>query len=55
MNAQKFENLLHIFFGKACLEIEVVDSKGSVCNPREWFIAPLQAIVTLKEYKIAFY
>lgn len=44
MNAQKFENLLHTFFGKACLEIEVADSDGKICKPREWFIAPLQAI-----------
>lgn len=44
MNAQKFENLLHTFFGKACLDIEVADSKGILHNPREWFIAPLKAI-----------
>ena len=44
MNAQKFENLLHTFFGKACLEIEVADTEGKMCKPREWFIAPLQAI-----------
>lgn len=44
MNAQKFENLLHTFFGKACLEIEVADTEGRICKPREWFIAPLKAI-----------
>jgi hypothetical protein len=44
MNAQKFENLLHTFFGKACLDIEVADSDGKMCKPREWFIAPLKAI-----------
>lgn len=44
MNAQKFENLLHTFFGKACLDIEVADSDGKLCKPREWFIAPLKAI-----------
>ena len=44
MNAQKFENLLHIFFGKACLDIEVADTDGKMCKPREWFIAPLKAI-----------
>ena len=44
MNAQKFENLLHTFFGKACLDIEVADSSGKMCKPREWFIAPLRAI-----------
>lgn len=44
MNAQKFENLLHTFFGKACLDIEVSDSAGKTCKPREWFIAPLNSI-----------
>ena len=44
MNAQKFENLLHTFFGKSCLDIEVADSDGKMCKPREWFIAPLKAI-----------
>jgi Meiotically up-regulated gene 113 len=44
MNAQKFENLLHTFFGKACLGIEVADSDGKMCRPREWFIAPLESI-----------
>jgi hypothetical protein len=44
MNAQKFESLLHAFFGKACLDIEVADSGGKMCKPREWFIAPLKAI-----------
>jgi len=44
MNTQKFENLLHTFFGKACLDIEVADSNGVICKPKEWFIAPLKAI-----------
>jgi hypothetical protein len=44
MNAQKFENLLHTFFGKSCLDIEVADADGRMCKPREWFIAPLKAI-----------
>lgn len=44
MNAQKFENLLHTFFGKACLDIEVVDNNGNKCRPREWFVAPFDAI-----------
>ena len=44
MNTQKFENLLHTFFGKACLDIEVADSDGKMCKPREWFVAPLSSI-----------
>jgi hypothetical protein len=44
MNSHKFETLIHNFFGEACLEIEVADSQGRICKPREWFIAPLNAI-----------
>lgn len=44
LNPQKFENLLHTFFGKYCLEISVTDSLGKKHTPREWFIAPLQSI-----------
>ncbi len=44
MNAQKFENLLHTFFSKACLYIEVADTVGKMYKPREWFITPLKAI-----------
>tara|TARA_B110000046_G_scaffold151619_1_gene160428 strand:- start:3 stop:1193 length:1191 start_codon:yes stop_codon:yes gene_type:complete len=44
MNAQKFESLIHRFFGHTCLEIDVFDSNGIRHTPREWFIAPLKAI-----------
>jgi len=44
MNAQKFESLIHRFFGHTCLEIDVFDHKGIRHTPREWFIAPLEAI-----------
>jgi len=33
MNAQKFESLLHTFFGKACLDIEVAGVDGKMCRP----------------------
>jgi hypothetical protein len=46
MNAQKFESLLHTFFGTACMDIEIADSTGKICKPREWFIAPLNTIET---------
>tara|TARA_R110001583_G_C5671499_1_gene411264 strand:+ start:25560 stop:26747 length:1188 start_codon:yes stop_codon:yes gene_type:complete len=52
MNTHKFETLLHTFFGKACLDIEIVDGDGKTCHPREWFIAPLNCInaaITLLE------
>lgn len=44
LNTQKFESLLHTFFGRSCLNIEVVDSRGLIHRPREWFVAPLSAI-----------
>lgn len=44
MNAQKFESLIHRFFGHTCLEIDVFDKNGIRHTPREWFIAPLKAI-----------
>lgn len=44
LNPQKFEALLHAFFGKYCLEVEVADSAGKLHTPREWFIAPLPCI-----------
>ena len=44
MNAQKFESLIHRFFGHTCLEIDVFDKNGIRHNPREWFIVPLVAI-----------
>ena len=44
MNAQKFEGLIHKFFGHTCLEIDVFDKKGIRHTPREWFIVPLDAI-----------
>ena len=44
MNSQKFENLIHNFFGSSCLEVDVFDQKGRRHSPREWFIAPLTVI-----------
>ena len=44
MNAQKFEKLIHKFFGASCLEVDVFDKKGRRHTPREWFIVPLEAI-----------
>jgi len=44
MNAQKFEQLIHNFFGSSCLEIDVFDEKGKRHTPREWFIAPYEVI-----------
>ena len=44
MSAQKFEQLIHRFFGHTCLEIDVFDEKGIRHTPREWFIVPIEAI-----------
>jgi len=44
MNPQKLEQLLHNFFGKSCLNIDVFDKNGNRHTPREWFIAPLDII-----------
>ena len=44
MNTQKFEQLLHNFFGRVCLNIDVFDDKGKRHTPQEWFIAPIDVI-----------
>lgn len=44
LNPQKLELLLHKFFGKVCLEVDVFDESGKRFTPREWFIAPLPVI-----------
>lgn len=47
------ENLLHSFFGKACLQVEVTDSAGKRCVPKEWFVAPLSVITKAVELLIS--
>ena len=44
MNPQKLEQLLHNFFGSACLNIDIFDDNKKRYTPREWFIAPLDVI-----------
>lgn len=44
MNPQKFEKLIHNFFGNSCLNIDVFDKDGNRHTPREWFIAPVGII-----------
>lgn len=44
MNPQKFEQLLHNFFGSSCLNIDIFDKNGNRHSPREWFVAPLDII-----------
>jgi hypothetical protein len=44
MNTQKFEQLLHNFFGASCLNIDIYDEKLRRHMPQEWFIAPIEII-----------
>jgi hypothetical protein len=44
MNTQKFEQLLHRFFGNVCLNVDIFGNDGKRYTPREWFIAPLGII-----------
>lgn len=44
MNTQKFEQLIHRFFGKVCLNVDIFGNDGKRYTPREWFIAPLEVI-----------
>jgi len=44
MDPHKLEQLLHKFFGKACLNIDIIDKNGDRYTPREWFIAPIEVI-----------
>ena len=43
-NADKLEDLLHRFFGKVCLDIDLFNDKGQRLNPREWFVVPFPVI-----------
>ena len=52
MNPQKFEQLLHNFFGKACLNIDVFDKDGKRHSPREGFVAPISIIEQAIDYII---
>lgn len=53
MNPQKLEQLLHNFFGKSCLNIDIFDINGNRHTPREWFIAPLPIIEQAIHYIIS--
>lgn len=44
LNPQKLEQLIHTFFGEACLNVDIYDSNGKRHIPREWFVAPLDVI-----------
>lgn len=44
INPQKFEQLLHRFFGEVCLNVDIHDTKRRRLTPREWFVVPLPII-----------
>ena len=44
INPQKFEQLLHNFFGMTCLDLDVEDDNGKRHRPQEWFIVPIEEI-----------
>lgn len=52
LDPHKFENLLHTFFGRACLDVDVFDAEGRAHNPREWFVAPIGIITKAVELLI---
>lgn len=45
VNPQKLENLIHRFFWKVCLNLDIFDTNWSRYIPREWFVVPLNIIV----------
>lgn len=53
MNTQKFEQLLHKFFGKVCLNVDIYGDDGKRYTPREWFVAPLEVIERVIELIIS--
>lgn len=44
LNPQKFENLIHRFFGECKLSADVISKNGLPHQASEWFVAPLQMI-----------
>lgn len=44
IEVQALENLLHRFFGKVCLSLDIFDKEGIRYTPREWFCVPLEII-----------
>jgi len=44
INPNKFENLMHRFFGEARLNISIKDRFGKATHPREWYLLPLELI-----------
>lgn len=44
MNPQRFERLIHRFFGDVCLDLKITNNLGNEYAPKEWFVAPITVI-----------
>ncbi len=44
VSPHKLEQLIHKFFARSCLDVDIVDTHGKLYRPREWFTAPLAVI-----------
>jgi len=44
INRKALEALLHKFFGRARLDLQLKDRFGGQVEPKEWFLVPLGAI-----------
>ena len=44
LKPQQLEKLIHRFFAKACLNLDIIDEAGKRFTPREWFVVPLPVI-----------
>ena len=59
INRTRLENVIHRVFGKARLDIEIVDRFGQPVIPREWFLVPIfvidEAIERIKDGTIIGY
>lgn len=44
VNSYKLESLIHRFFAKACLNIDIYNKNAQRITPREWFVVPLKVI-----------
>ena len=53
MNTQKFEQLIHKFFGSVCLNIDIYGADAQRFTPREWFIVPLEIVEQVIELIIS--
>lgn len=53
INTQKFEQLIHKFFGKVCLIVDVSGDGSKRYNPREWFVVSLDIIEKVIELIIS--